>query len=286
MKRFSVDLSNAPRRFMRPLRVHHIGYLPDNWHDNERRNSNSIVFGLTLSCDDNLVKKNVNGNVISLRPPYCALSKPDETTRHLTSSHWEELYISYDLKLRPVIEGYGLKPGTRLEIEASAEIIRIVKEIIRLRDAVHVAGNADRLDLLAETLMIECFLNSTRGGNEDEKSIAIGKIASHVELHFLDSIDMEELVRKHGLSYRTFLRGWKKRFGVPPLEYVIRLKIATAQRYLSETSMSVEAIAEHLGYCYPLYFSRQFKRMTGLSPSTWRKRTAAEIAENVNKKTE
>ena len=56
-----------------------------------------------------------------------------------------------------------------------------------------------------------------------------------------------------------------------PMQYIISLRIANAQRLLGTMDYNVTEIASIVGYDNPLYFSRLFKKQTGLSPSEYRK---------------
>lgn len=266
-------LRTIPRRFPHPLPLRNIGYWEANWYDNERSDPNSINFVLVLSSKTDKVRMRIDGRLVSPRPPFYKLTRPGMRTRYATPSPWEELYFCYGAALRPAFEKHGFELGTFAEFTITPRITRHIEEIKRLCQEVHVPGNADRLDRLAESLMVECVLSQTGNDGLDEKTMAICQIASYIELHFQDDIDIDSLVKRHGLSYRTFLRAWKARFGATPREHVIRLRIDAARETLSESSARIEEVAERLGYCDPLYFSRQFKRVTGLSPSQWRKNT-------------
>ena len=52
------------------------------------------------------------------------------------------------------------------------------------------------------------------------------------------------------------------------------LRIDAAKRLLRETDLSVAQIADRLGFDTPNYFSKTFRRLTSVTPSAYRKRTA------------
>lgn len=54
-------------------------------------------------------------------------------------------------------------------------------------------------------------------------------------------------------------------------EYILKVRIDMARRYLSETGMTIAEISDKLGFSSQRYFSTAFKRATGLSPSEFRK---------------
>ena len=81
----------------------------------------------------------------------------------------------------------------------------------------------------------------------------------------------KELARKSGMSLSTFRRNFFSVTGMNPSEYRNALKISRAKTLLSEGNENVEQIAEQLGFCDGVYFSRFFKKRTGFSPSAYRK---------------
>jgi transcriptional regulator GlxA family with amidase domain len=82
---------------------------------------------------------------------------------------------------------------------------------------------------------------------------------------------VEEIVRRSGLAERTFKRRFTASTGYSPIEYVQRLRVEDAKRRLERTDAPVDDIGWKIGYEDPAFFRRLFKRMTGLSPSAYRR---------------
>lgn len=59
-----------------------------------------------------------------------------------------------------------------------------------------------------------------------------------------------------------------------PMQHVLNLRITTAKTLLRTTTYSVSEVASIVGYDNPLYFSRLFKKQTGLPPSDFRNNEA------------
>ena len=55
------------------------------------------------------------------------------------------------------------------------------------------------------------------------------------------------------------------------MAYFVGLKIRKAKEMLRETDMSVSAISDALSFDTSNYFSKTFKKLTGYTPSTYRK---------------
>jgi len=59
---------------------------------------------------------------------------------------------------------------------------------------------------------------------------------------------------------------------VPPMQYITSLRIAAAKGYLENSDKSIAEIAAAVGYENALYFSRIFKKRTGMTPSEYKQR--------------
>ena len=58
--------------------------------------------------------------------------------------------------------------------------------------------------------------------------------------------------------------------GMPPREFLLRLKLGQASELLLSTNMSIQQIAEYLHFSDQFIFSRAFKRVLGMSPKHYR----------------
>lgn len=56
-----------------------------------------------------------------------------------------------------------------------------------------------------------------------------------------------------------------------PIHYLIECRIIKAKELLGSPGCSVKQVAECVGYTDSLYFSKAFKKYTGVSPSEYRK---------------
>ncbi|MDE7313521.1 MAG: AraC family transcriptional regulator [Eubacterium sp.] len=72
-------------------------------------------------------------------------------------------------------------------------------------------------------------------------------------------------------STAWFIRGFKKYTGMTPMQFIISVRIENAQRLLCSQDYNVTEVASIVGYDNPLYFSRLFKKQTGISPTDYRR---------------
>ncbi|MFF4760541.1 GlxA family transcriptional regulator [Streptomyces sp. NPDC001292] len=84
-------------------------------------------------------------------------------------------------------------------------------------------------------------------------------------------LSLADIAAHAGMSTRTLIRRFREQTGTTPLQWLHRARIRQAQHLLETTSHSVERIADQVGFGSPTAFRDRFKRMTGVSPNTYRR---------------
>lgn len=85
-------------------------------------------------------------------------------------------------------------------------------------------------------------------------------------------INVEDLARESSLPIETFRKRFQSEIGVPPLQYLLRYRIAKAKEMIGNTKLTIKQIAFETGFTDPYYFSRLFKQYENVSPSSFRKK--------------
>ncbi len=107
---------------------------------------------------------------------------------------------------------------------------------------------------------------------KDHADDSIKKIQEKIESNFHQSLSVERLAMEANMSVRNFIRRFKKAVGNSPLEYIQRVRIEAAKKYLIEQHESVERVCLSVGYDDLSAFRKIFKRLTGTTPSAYRKK--------------
>ncbi|PAW60466.1 MAG: hypothetical protein B9S36_07985 [Verrucomicrobiia bacterium Tous-C2TDCM] len=79
-----------------------------------------------------------------------------------------------------------------------------------------------------------------------------------------------ELARVVGLSVRAFERAFNAEYGRPPQQYLKRLRLQIASRRLVATKEGLAEIAAACGFADQSHFTREFRRLTGMTPGRYR----------------
>jgi AraC-like DNA-binding protein len=82
--------------------------------------------------------------------------------------------------------------------------------------------------------------------------------------------NLENLAKEAGLSRAAFARQFNAMVGEPPHKYLTRWRMGIASQLLTSTDLRVSEIAARVGYESEFSFSRAFKRMRGVAPTSYR----------------
>ena len=96
-------------------------------------------------------------------------------------------------------------------------------------------------------------------------------VMAYLKEHLTDpDISLDNLSQLAGVSDAYLRRIFKKQYGISPAAYVIRERVRLSKDFLLRIEgIRISEVSEKVGYRDPLYFSRLFKKHTGLSPSEY-----------------
>ena len=97
------------------------------------------------------------------------------------------------------------------------------------------------------------------------------KCEEYLKQHYRESSVIVQVVDQTNIPERTFKRRFKTATGTTLIEYVQNLRIEEAKRLLETGQMPVDEISIEAGYEDASFFRRLFKRLTGLTPSQYRR---------------
>lgn len=107
----------------------------------------------------------------------------------------------------------------------------------------------------------------------ESQYLAIKPAITYINEHFMsEKISVTDLAARCQISESYLKKLFLKKFGLPPVKYIIQLKINYACDLLRSERYTISQTAEICGYGNVYYFSRQFKEYMGVSPSEFTER--------------
>lgn len=99
----------------------------------------------------------------------------------------------------------------------------------------------------------------------------IDNVISEIREHYMEDISLTSLSSKYNISMGHLSKMIKDTLKVNFSDYIVSLRIQRAKELLRDDSLSIQEIAEIVGYNDYFYFTKVFKRVEGISPSKYRK---------------
>lgn len=107
-------------------------------------------------------------------------------------------------------------------------------------------------------------------GKQSKATKDISFIKHYLETYYHESIQLEDLASMMHLSRFYISHSFKKEIGMSPMEYLIAIRIKESKILLRTTNYSISQVADIVGFTTPTYFSKQFRKSTGISPTDYR----------------
>ena len=86
---------------------------------------------------------------------------------------------------------------------------------------------------------------------------------------------MPAVAREFGMAYSYFRREFKRHTGLAPYQYLQQLRLEKARRLITNSTATLQEIAEQLGFASGYHLSAAFKKLHGVAPTHLRRRERA-----------
>jgi AraC family transcriptional regulator len=113
-------------------------------------------------------------------------------------------------------------------------------------------------------------LNAVKPETNKQLFHLIWDAKNHLDLNFLEKLDIETIAKTIGLSEYHFIRLFKKAFSISPYQYIISRRLEFSKILLLDNH-SVQETAFMVGFADVFSFSKSFKSAFGVSPNRFKK---------------
>lgn len=112
--------------------------------------------------------------------------------------------------------------------------------------------------------------NKQRGYRNTPGMDTINLAQKYMRENVSKNMSMEDFAEKVGMGYSKYRKLFRQYTGLSPAQYYLRLKMAKAKDYLSNTDYSIKEIAFMLGFDSSSYFIKIFKQHNNATPREFR----------------
>ncbi len=126
-----------------------------------------------------------------------------------------------------------------------------------------------RTKLLFTTLLSEIF-DSVKKQMADNDTVVIEQVMEYMRKNYAESITIAQVAMVFNMDRRRLFYLFERHAGITPSNYLSQCRMLKAKELLGTCGCSIKQVAECVGYTDSLYFSRAFKKQTGMSPSEFR----------------
>lgn len=108
-------------------------------------------------------------------------------------------------------------------------------------------------------------------GRQKKVNSIIEKANQYIEQNYPEDISLEDVAREVNLSPYYFSRFYKEESGINFSDKLVQVRIEKAKELLKKEELSIKDVCYMVGYMEPNYFSKIFKKVTGLTASEYKK---------------
>lgn len=160
----------------------------------------------------------------------------------------------------------------------AGDILMQLIELVIAESARPGFGSASVIERLCDSFFILVIRRCIETGSVREGVFAAlqdQRLATVLELIHLEPWKpwtIAELCARAGLSRTVLIEKFAATIGTSPIEYLTGWRMQIAVRWLAESGMTIERLAERCGYESASAFNKAFKRHFGVAPGRYRRK--------------
>ena len=194
---------------------------------------------------------------------YFCEDKPEVYWIHFTGSNVKNILRKYEIPMDDPVFASG----------ASATYAYLFKEIINEIQTCKV-GFEELITMYLHQilLLVQRFRQEKNPAVNSYLQEEMEFARRYINEHYNEPISIEKYAQSRGMSVSWFQKNFKQFMNHSPTQYILSIRVKNAASLLETMDYSMAEIAAIVGYDDPLYFSRLFHKLKGLSPTQYRKR--------------
>lgn len=242
------------------------------WDGLERTDGPLLLFQYTLSGEGVYESGNRTHRVTAGQAFLAEIPGPHRYYYHPEAkTPWDFLFLLFrpDLIL-PHWRKFLRDAGEVPHVPADCAPIRILRMIVADASAGRITDPLIASSCVYQFMTELARLPVTTLRNRDNWPENVRRAVEFIERNYSRMISIDQLSDYVSLSKYHLIRRFSASTGLTPGAYLTRVRIEKAMELLRGTDLSIEAIAERIGYSSGSYFIKAFRGLTGLTPGEFR----------------
>jgi AraC-like DNA-binding protein/mannose-6-phosphate isomerase-like protein (cupin superfamily) len=250
-----------------------IGYYPKAAYHDRQRPAGSKEF-ILLYCVDGEGQVKVDHQIFNLLPNDFFVIPPFKNHHYRSSQNnpWSIYWVHFKGKVaNALIEKFYLRRGLRKgAIAYSEKLLENFREAIDLLSDRFSQEVVEYSSLLIKNFVVHLVYTENHEVVYPEEDTVENAI-SYLKENLSNEVKIQDFAARFNLSVSRFSEIFKTKTGYSPIKYLILTRIQKACQLLHFTDLSVKEIAIKVGFEDQYYFSRMFKKLMGMPPTSYRK---------------
>lgn len=173
--------------------------------------------------------------------------------------------------MQPPLEAMtGIRVPTRFVPQNPAEFRDTMLKAIGIWQRRDLLGQLES-HYLATGLVLSMLQSYSRRSTDSlDQPEFLNWITSFMSLHLSEPLSVSDMAERAGLSASRFSQVFRDRFGRPPHQFLLHLRVQRAQDLLQHTGLTMREISVQCGFSDVHHFAKTFKRISGQTPGSYR----------------
>ena len=104
-------------------------------------------------------------------------------------------------------------------------------------------------------------------------------VRRYIDQNCGDDLSLEHLAKFSHVNKYYLVHAFTDEYGISPINYLMHARVKKAEKLLATTDYSLSVISHTCGFSSSSYFSQTFKKVAGVSPSSYRKTVKSDHGE-------
>jgi AraC-like DNA-binding protein len=187
-----------------------------------------------------------------------------------------EILLDMDEPFLPVSSTPRGISTTPMSEELSGAVIRLIECLSSPLDS-RLLGRQTVREIVYRVLCGEQGGSLRALASRDDHFTRIARVLKLVHTDYATPLSVEEMARRASMSVAAFHHNFKLVTGSSPLQYLKRIRLDRARLLMAHDGYNASAAARAVGYESASQFSREFKRLFGMTPVEETGRTRARL---------